>query len=171
MAESTGSYFLEYGSGLQVGWGRLRVNNLLDLLAIQIYYNDINHGLQQCRNRYSNYLNHFRQHFQEPGTLFYVGHDTDLTCVSNLLNIFWQPQIYPSHATVPGSGLKFDYDNITQMVSASYFSTDFSSTSGQLDVVPAIFSLTGKSTIFMKDLFQIIWNVIDGNCVDFNACH
>jgi len=170
MGESLETILLEQGSGIQIGWGRMTKEELYQYLSIHIFFDIINNGYETCRNLYSNYLFHFRQHFQEPGTIIYVGHDTDMTCLNALLGMSWQPRLFPENATVPGSGIRFDYDNETQTITTNYFSTDFSNDNGNLNFVPAIFKHTGKNVITFEEYSMLVDKVIDPMCVLKNGC-
>jgi hypothetical protein len=161
---------LEQGAGLPLGWGRMTKEQLYRYLNLHIYSDRVNNGFESCRNTYSNYLVRFHQHLRDPGTIIYVGHDTDLTCMQMLLGLYWQPHLFPGNATVPGSSLMFNYDNTTQIITTTYLSTDFSTIDGKLYSVPAIFQHSGKNSIHFDEYTRLIEKVIDHNCVRRNYC-
>jgi len=168
--EALETIILEQGAGLPLGWGRMKKETLYDALSLHIYFDRINNGFEFCRNVYSNYLVRFHKNLREPGTIFYVGHDTDLTCMQMLIGLYWRPHLFPDNATVAGSSLLFDYDNVTEMITTTYLSTDFSSTDGILYSAPAIFQSNGKNKIHFNEYSRLIEKVLDHKCVRENYC-
>ena len=107
--------------GQQLGWGRLTVDRLREVLAIHAVYTDVarrNSYIAQARG--SNLLAHIVASLEQaagdapataalgrPGdtVLFLSGHDTNQSNLSGLLGLSWQLPGYVPDDTPPGGAL------------------------------------------------------------------
>jgi 4-phytase/acid phosphatase len=120
---STGStlsedLLLEYADGMEsgkLGWGRLNLENLTQLLAIHTAYADLARRtfyLAQANssNLMSHMLGALNQAVDGTSDRLYVlmGHDTNISNVSGLLNLSWSIPGYPRDDTPPGGALVFE---------------------------------------------------------------
>ncbi len=117
---------LEYANGFKgeaLGWGRLNRENLLLVLELHRAYAELTRRSREpARRRGSNLLAHVLASLEQAATgtpvagaigppgssvLVLVGHDTNLSNVSGMLNLSWGLAGYPRDETPPGSALIF----------------------------------------------------------------
>ena len=122
----TENLLLEYADGLpgqQVAWGRMNGESLSTLLELHTAYADLMRRtpyLAQARG--SNLLSHLLGSLEQAATglatdgalghpgdaaLVIVGHDTNLSNLSGLLDLSWKLPGYPADDTPPGGALVF----------------------------------------------------------------
>jgi 4-phytase / acid phosphatase len=117
---------LEYAdgmTGLQLGWGRLNESNLLALMTLHTIHSDLMRRTRYlARARGSNLLSYILMSLEQaasgkpvPGAagspdtvlLVVVGHDTNLSNLSGMLDLSWLLPTYQADDVPPGSALIF----------------------------------------------------------------
>jgi 4-phytase/acid phosphatase len=117
---------LEYANGMQgadLGWGRLTPQNLHQVLVLHAIYADLMRRTSYiARVRGSNLLSHVLHSMEQaasgkavPGSvgrpgdkaLFLVGHDTNQSNLSGMLDLNWNLPGYQPNETPPGGSLIF----------------------------------------------------------------
>lgn len=151
-AELTEYLLMEWGGGLEIAWGRLNADDLLNLLVLHSWWffqwwgpSDVYRffGAPLARELSA------RATERATGTHLYVGHDSNIMMLKGALGLRWEPVPFPANATLPGSMLRFD--RTKDVVTASYwYLATFSDVSGTMLRVPAIFSSTSSNRIAIQ---------------------
>jgi 4-phytase/acid phosphatase len=120
-------FLLEYTNGMQgkdLGWGRVNESNLREMMTLHAVYSDLSRRTPYlARANGSNLLSHILKAMEQdiagkkiPGALgkpgdkalVIVGHDTQLSNFSGMLDLSWLIEGYQPDDTPPGGALVFE---------------------------------------------------------------
>lgn len=141
-AEFSERLLMEWGGGMNIGWGRIKADQLPDLLRLHSFHFQKWFGLLEIAKWYGASIIRdvaSRLNVAEAGTTLYVGHDSDIMMLNRALGLSWNAKPFPVNATLPGSMLRFDREGDT--ITASYmYVANFSNKDGVMLSVPALFN-------------------------------
>jgi len=133
---------MEWGGGMDVGWGRVMADHVPALLRLQSFHFQKWFGLLETLKWYgASTIRSVASRLAEAeaGTTLYVGHDSDIMMLNGALGLSWNAQPFPVNTTLPGGMLRFDREGDT--ITSSYmYVVNFSSTDGVMLSVPALFN-------------------------------
>lgn len=137
---------MEWGGGMEVGWGRMKPE--AELPALHHLHTSVFNawcandfqaariGAMMARGVLAD-LNDGTD-----GTKIYVGHDTDIAALSTIFGISWDASPWAKKTTLPGSILRFDLNRADASVRSTYnYVASFRDTEGRMTTAPADFGL------------------------------
>lgn len=181
------AFLLQYGSGIEVGYGRVSVDDVYDYMRLHTYYRAVNDRPYLIEQRgQSDLLAHMLWDLHDntsklrrtadarssdaPGASdalasVYVGHDTNIDGINVLLNLTWDAAPYPRDATPPGSMLRLRADD-GGVTAAFLYATFEEGSVGALTEVPALFDgvsdTVTRADFNMRAGFAIDWDCVRG---------
>ena len=163
---------LQLGAGLPMAYGRVTPAQLYDLLELHVYYRAVAvRGLAIERRGESNLLAHMMRDLLTPasGASLYVGHDTNLDGIAQLLDLAWDATPYPTNTTVPGGILRLTASGTGKdaTVSGAFLYSNLADGDGKMREVEASFG--GKGSISLAELSNLAKQKIDARCVRLQA--
>lgn len=166
-ATLTERLFMEWGGGMDIGWGRVTADDILGFLTLHTYHffkwwtlplTFRREGASMLREVSA------RLRAAEPGTTLLVGHDANMMMLNGALGLWWDAHPYTVNATLPGSMLRFDREGDT--ITASYtFVANYSNMDGEMLTVPARFG-SSSSQISLQDFEQLAEKGSVGSCAN-----
>jgi len=134
-------FLLEYVNGMEgkdLGWGRLDVGKLLEIMRLHAAYADLARQTPYvARLQASNLLSHILRSMEQavkgssvPGSLgevgdrvlVIVGHDTNISNIAGMLGVSWLLDGYQPDDTPPGGGLVFElWQQAGEMAVGTYY--------------------------------------------------
>ena len=173
-------FLMEWGGGLEIGWGRLPAQLIPRLLELHAWFRQVMDASPMLTSRTMASIAGSvsaalkgRSGATPNVTRIFVGHDSELNGLNAILGLTWKPTKFPVNATLPGSMLRFDTDGTT--VTISYLHpTNFSHTGdmmGSMTSVPAVISGLQTNMISLEELqkrFATAANSSCGNVFTFN---
>lgn len=163
------AFLLQYGAGLEVGYGQVSVpEDIYDYMRLHTYYRAVNDRPKLIeRGGQSNLLAHMLGDLTasadaDYGVSMYVGHDTNLDGLNVLLGLQWDASPYPENATPPGGMLRLTLSE--GKVRAAFLYTTFESTDGNMTEVPARFGGV-SDTMDLDEFVDSARQTVDWRCV------
>eukprot|EP00239_Pterosperma_sp_CCMP1384_P009439 CAMPEP_0197865822 /NCGR_PEP_ID=MMETSP1438-20131217/43880_1 /TAXON_ID=1461541 /ORGANISM="Pterosperma sp., Strain CCMP1384" /LENGTH=386 /DNA_ID=CAMNT_0043484335 /DNA_START=154 /DNA_END=1314 /DNA_ORIENTATION=+ len=153
-------FLMQYGGGMQVGWGKVTVDEMYDLLQTHVYDWKVTHRslaleVPKCSPMLAAILEALDPTATHDSTVF-LGHDTDLNGVGTLLDIGWTAAPYPDNTTAPSAALRFQTS--ATKVTLDFVYTTFETTSGTMKTSP-IFEMN------LQDFCTRAVKNVDWSCV------
>jgi len=149
---------MEVGGGMEVGWGRMRPDQVTQLLGLHSWH-FFNWFAPPETHRYfgASMARTVLRHLEaaEGGTRLFVGHDSDIMMLKGALGLAWEPAPFPDNATTPGSMLRIVREG--DRVTATFFYVrDFSEGTGDMAAVNATFASSPSGDISFTELGSLL---------------
>lgn len=156
---------MQWAGGMPVGWGRVNVEEIPQLLQLHEFFRGSVHSLPQLLRTTQSSIFHAVLSALAggtDGTTVFTGHDTQLNALNGALDLTWRPNPYPENATLPNSAIHFR--RVGDEVTVEYlFIDDISSDDGDVRAVPAVGPST-ESTLSFAQLAEALAAAGDPAC-------
>lgn len=159
---------MELGGNMTVGWGNVKspidVYTMLNVHSYARFLQDVIPAIQRNEGASITAAVLSSLSSSQPGTQFYVGHDSQLWSLAATLGLWWAAEPLPMLPTLPGSMLRFD--KVGDTVTVSYLYALFTDSTGQLYTTPATVAGANNSSKLSLSQLQAIANAgINQTCV------